>query len=91
MEVVLVRQERVLFIAEAMQDDTDDVEHRDNQGRKGDYHLRVSEVGVCRVFDAQMDSQHTEDIAQRQAACITHKKLVGALGVTEDIVEPERD
>ena len=91
MEVVLVRQKGILFIAEAMQDDADDVEHRDNQGREGDYHLRVPEVGVRWVFDAQMDSQHTEDVAQGQTARITHEKFVAALGIAEDIVEPERD
>ena len=89
-EMVLVREERVAAFAYAVEDDSHHVKQRDQQCRERYDHIPGCIIpGVGR--EAQAEHQEAENIAQCQAACIPHKKLMALEFIPEDIVEPERD
>ena len=89
MKVILIRQERVLVLTQAMQDHTDHVQQRNQYRRESDHHVRVGQCRRDLVRHAHVDDQETDHVAQRKAAGIPHEKLMSTVGVTEHVVAPK--
>lgn len=89
MKVILIRQERVLVLTQAMQDHTDHVQQRNQHRRESDHHVRVGQCRRDLVRHAHVNDQETDHVAQRKAAGIPHEKLMSTVGVTEHVVAPK--
>ena len=89
MKMILIRQERVLVLTQAMQDHTDHVQQRNQHRRESDHHVRVGQCRRDLVRHAHVDDQETDHVAQRKAAGIPHEKLMSTVGVTEHVVAPK--
>ena len=89
-DMVLVRQERVLMVAQPVEDHSSDIQQRHEQRGEGDDHIRRFRFPLRGVSCTQMDDQYTEDISQSQASCIAHEQLVSPASISEHVIEPER-
>ena len=90
-DMILVRQERVLPVAYPMQVDPDHVAARNQQGREGQHHRMYISSIIVRVAHGQLETKEAEHHADGQAACITHEDLLPVLGVPKNIVIEERN
>lgn len=90
MDMVLVRLERAVSLADADQDDTHHIERRNNHGaesyEKGAFGVRHD----IRVVLAVLYGKETEGIAQGKASRIAHENLAGTLHTAEHVVIEER-
>lgn len=90
MDMVLVRLERAVSLADADQDYTHHIERRNNQGaesyEKGAFGVRHD----IRVVLTVLYGKETEGIAQGKASRIAHENLAGTLHTAEHVVIEER-
>lgn len=90
MDMVLVRLERAVSLADADQDDTHHIERRNNHSaesyEKGAFGVRHD----IRVVLAVLYGKETEGITQGKASRIAHENLAGTLHTAEHVVIEER-
>lgn len=90
MDMVLVRLERTVSLADADQDDTHHIERRNNHSaesyEKGAFGVRHD----IRVVLAVLYGKETEGITQGKASRIAHENLAGTLHTAEHVVIEER-
>lgn len=91
MDMVLVRQERVLLVSQTVAHHSHHVEQRHQHRGKGKHHVVVGNHMRVHIHRAQVNHQETDDVAQRQRTRIAHKELPAPHGISKHVVEPERD
>ena len=90
MDMVLVRLERAVSLADADQDDTHHIERRNNHGAESDEKGAFGVRHDIRVVLAVLYGKETEGIAQGKASRIAHENLAGTLHTAEHVVIEER-
>lgn len=91
MDMVLVRQERVLLVSQSVAHHSHHVEQRHQHGGKRQHHVIVAHGTGMHIHRTQVNHQETDDISQRQRSRIAHKELPAPQGISKHVVEPERD
>ena len=89
-DMVLIRQERVLSVAYPMQINPDHITARNQQRGECQHHrIYMYRIIICPTH-SQLETEKTEHHANGQAACVTHENLFSVLGIPENIVIKER-
>ena len=90
-DMVLVRQERVLLVSQPVAHHSHHVEQRHQHGGKRQHHVIVAHGTGMHIHRTQVNHQETDDISQRQRSRITHEELPAPHLVSKHIVIPEWD
>ena len=91
MDMVLVRQERVLLVSQSVAHHSHHVEQRHQHGGKCQHHVIVAHGTRMHIHRTQVNHQEADDISQRQRTRITHEELPAPHLVSKHIIIPERD
>lgn len=90
-DMVLVRQERVLLVSQPVAHHSHHVEQRHQHGGKRQHHVIVAHGTGMHIHRTQVNHQEADDISQRQRSRITHEELPAPHLVSKHIIIPERD
>lgn len=90
-DMILVRQERVLLASQSVAHHSHHVEQRHQHGGKRQHHVIVAHSTGMHIHRTQVNHQEADDISQRQRTRITHEELPAPHLVSKHIIIPERD